>query len=225
MSCGYLSHGDAPLVGAGEFSFGAAGVGTSILVRVVAAIVLVIALPRLEDAAPVAATVLDGPASVERAVALVLVGIVATVVVAVAGPQARNALAVGAVKFVALASQIPAHAHPVVVHQLGRLVALALGRAVGRRVARLGASAVVERARIKLATLSLGRKHLRKNNQAGTARFNIKPILFYCYLKNDSKLPEDRVESRPGDGPIRSCRRRCVSRPGRVRAAANPSSR
>ncbi len=143
------------MVGAGKFSFGAARVAASFLVRIVAAIVLVIALPRLEDAAAVAATVLDGPASVERAVALVFVGIIAAVVVAVAGPQARDTLAVGAVEFVALASQIPTDAHPVVVDQLRRFVTLALGRSVRRRVARLGATAVIQRARVELATLPI----------------------------------------------------------------------
>lgn len=135
ISCGflptsYLSHGDASLVGAGEFAFGAAGVGASLLVRVVATIVLVIALPRFKDATPIAATVLDRAASVERTVALVFVGIIATVIVTVTRPQARNALAVGAVEFVALASQIPADAHPVVVDQFGRFVTLAFGRSV-----------------------------------------------------------------------------------------------
>ena len=115
----YLRHGDAPLVGAREFSFGAVCVVASLLVRIVSAVVLVIAFPRLEDAAPVAATVLDRAASVERAVAFVLVGIITAVVVSVTRPQARNALAVGAVEFVALASQISADAHPVVVYQLG----------------------------------------------------------------------------------------------------------
>jgi hypothetical protein len=126
----YLSHGNAPLVGAGEFSFSTAGVSTSILVRVVATVVLVIALPRFKDATPVATTVLDWPASVERTVALVFVGIIATVIIAVARPQAGNAFAVGAVKFVALASQIPADAHPVVVDQFRRFVTLAFGRTV-----------------------------------------------------------------------------------------------
>lgn len=118
------------MVGAGEFAFGAAGVGASLLVRVVATIVLVIALPRFKDATPIAATVLDRAASVERTVALVFVGIIATVIVTVTRPQARNALAVGAVEFVALASQIPADAHPVVVDQFGRFVTLAFGRSV-----------------------------------------------------------------------------------------------
>jgi hypothetical protein len=126
----YLSHGNAPLVGAGEFSFGTAGVSTSILVRVIATVVFVIALPRFKDATPVSATVLDWPASVERAVALVFVGIIATVIVAVARPQPGNAFAIGAVKFVTLASQIPSDAHPVVVDQFRRFITLAFGRTV-----------------------------------------------------------------------------------------------
>ena len=59
---------DAALIGAGEFSFGARIVGAALFVRVVSAVVLVIALPRLEDAPTVAAPVLDRTARVERAV-------------------------------------------------------------------------------------------------------------------------------------------------------------
>ena len=114
-----------------------------------------VTLPRLEDAPSVAAPVLDGAASVERAIALVLVRVIAAVVVAVTRPQTRDALAVGAVEFVALARVIALHAHAVVVDQFRVLVALALGRAVGARVARLRAAAVVQRARVELTTLPI----------------------------------------------------------------------
>ena len=114
-----------------------------------------IAFPRLEDTTAVAATVLDRAARVERTVALVLVGIVTAVVVSVASPQAGDAFAVGAVELVAFARQIPADAHPVVVDQFRIVVAFAFRRSVNRRVTRLGASSVVERARIELATLTI----------------------------------------------------------------------
>lgn len=120
-----------------------------------------IALPRIENAPAVAAAELDRSARVERTEALVLVRVVAAVVVSVAGPQSRDALAVGAVELVALARQILGDAHAVVVDQFAVLVAFALGRPVGRRVARLGAAAVVERARIELATLAVGREDLQ----------------------------------------------------------------
>ena len=154
QSSTYLTLRDAALVGTGEFSFRTGRIGTSFFVRVVSAVILVIALPRLEDAASVSAPEFDGSARVEGAVAFVLVGIVSAVVVAVARPQPRDALAVGAVEFGGLARVVLGHAHPVVVDQFRVLVAAAFRRAVDGRETGLRASAVVECARIELAALS-----------------------------------------------------------------------
>lgn len=155
MQMTHLGHRDTTLIGAGEFAFGASAVSASFFVRVITAVVFVIALPRPEDTTSISATVLDRPASVEGTIALVFVGIVTAIVVAIAGPQTRNAFAVGAIEFVAFASQVATDAHPVVVDQFSGFVALAFGRCVGRRMARLSASTVVQSARIELATLAI----------------------------------------------------------------------
>lgn len=62
----YRRLGDAALVGARVLRFiVAGGVGAAFFVRIVAAVIFVIAFPRLEDAASIAASVLDGAASVK----------------------------------------------------------------------------------------------------------------------------------------------------------------
>ena len=58
-------HCNTALIGARKLAFSARSVSTSLLVRVVAAVVFVIAFPRFEDAPAVAASVLDRSASVE----------------------------------------------------------------------------------------------------------------------------------------------------------------
>ena len=94
----HLALGDAAEVVAGELALHALRVVAALLVRPVAAVVLVVAPPRGEDAAAVAAAELGRLAGVLRAVVGVLVGAVAVaaVRVAVAGPQPADALAVGA---------------------------------------------------------------------------------------------------------------------------------
>lgn len=60
------------------------------------------------------------------AVVDVFVRVVAAVVVSIASPHAGYALPVGAVELVGLASQVLGHTHAALVHQLGRVVTLAL---------------------------------------------------------------------------------------------------
>ncbi len=157
----YLTFSDTPLVGTGVLRLVITSrISAPFLVGIIPAIVLMIALPRFEDAPPVAAPVFDGSASVERAVPLIFIRVVPAIVVTIASPEPRDAFPIGAVELVPLAGQILPDAHPIIVHQFGRFVALALGRPVDRRMTRLGASAIIQSAGIELATLSIRRKHL-----------------------------------------------------------------
>ena len=62
----HVGHGDAAVVGAGKLAIGTGWVVAVELVRAVATVVLVVALPRVEDAASIAAPELGRTARVER---------------------------------------------------------------------------------------------------------------------------------------------------------------
>lgn len=155
-----LSHRNATRVEASELTLGAGRIHASLLVRPVLAVVLVVALPRLKDAAAIVASELVRRAGVVGAVVGVLVGVVTAVVVAVAGPHAADALAVGAEELGGIAGDVPGHAHAALVDQLGVVVAAALDRVVGCGVAAVRAATVGDLARVDLATLPARTVHV-----------------------------------------------------------------
>lgn len=143
----------ATVIGAGEFAGGAGRIDAALLVASVTTVVLVIALPRLEDAASVSASELVGTARVVGAVVGVLVGAVTAVVVTVARPHPRYASAVSASESAGVAGDVLRHAHPVLVDEPTGVVALALGDGFRSGMARLVATAVAYVAGVHLAEL------------------------------------------------------------------------
>jgi len=152
----HLSLWNTPSIGASELTIHTRWIDAAQLIGTILAVVLVITLPRLKDAASVVAAELVGGAGVIGTIVGILVGVVATVVVAIAGPHSRNASAVLAVEFAGLASIVSRGTHPSLVHHLGAIVALALGLAIRGRMTALGTSAVVDPARIHIALLAIG---------------------------------------------------------------------
>lgn len=106
-----LSHRDAAGVQTGELSVGARWVNAADLIGIVFAVVIVIALPRFEDAATVVAAEFVRRAGVVRAVVFVFVGVVSAVVVTVARPHAADAFAVAAEEFARIAGYVLGDAH------------------------------------------------------------------------------------------------------------------
>jgi hypothetical protein len=82
-----LQFRNAAEVVAGVLAHRTARIVAAYLIRTVPAIILVVALPRLEDAAPVAATIFRGRAGVITAILKLLICRIPTIIIAIAGPQ------------------------------------------------------------------------------------------------------------------------------------------
>lgn len=142
-------------------TFGGVALLTAVLlVGTIPAVVLVIALPALEDAPSVRAPELRRTASVARAVVDVFIGVVSAVVVPVTRPQPRDALSVQAVELSGIASHVVRHAHLALVGELESSVAQALRHVVGAGMARVDAATIVHLAGIGIALLAIGRKYV-----------------------------------------------------------------
>ena len=163
-SVAHLSLRNATVVSAGELAFTAARIIAVDLIRSIPAVILVIALPRAEDATAIAAPKLGWLAGVRRAVVRVLVGVVPAVVVSIASPQPRDALAVGAGELVAAAVIVAraaigrrrlVDAHFAFIDCREPVGAATQGLAVWARMARVRAAAVVDLAHVHCAVLPL----------------------------------------------------------------------
>ena len=136
-----LCHRYTTLVCAGELTSSAGSVGTAFFVRTVLTVVLVIALPRLENAATIVATEFVRAArmvscvtrrviifrfSVNKtlivlyfspltAVVGVLIGTITAIAVTIAGPHLGDALAIAAGKLARVAGNVFSNAHAILV--------------------------------------------------------------------------------------------------------------
>ena len=106
-SIAHLALGDTTEIITGEFSLVTLVVVTAFFVRSVAAIVLVITAPGVENASAIAATELGGFARVLGAVAGVLIGLVSAsaVAVSIASPESGDTLAIGTGELVSITSR------------------------------------------------------------------------------------------------------------------------
>lgn len=109
---------NASSIAASKFAIDTWGIGTSLFVTIVFAVILVVTLPALEDTTAIVAPELIRRARVERTVFGILVGVIAAIIIAVARPHSGNALAILAVKLCRITCVVLGHAHLAFVDQL-----------------------------------------------------------------------------------------------------------